>query len=123
MALTDAQVQAFKEVLLQERARLTDERDAYRTEAQGDTDTEVAGEFGDYDSNDSTDEGANLFNRDRDLAAVETATRLLDKVDRALAKIDEGTYGLSDIDGKPIPIDRLEAVPYAVTTVEQEEAL
>ena len=38
-----------------------------------------------------------------------------------LEKIEEGTYGLSDIDGSPIPVDRLNVLPYALTTVSQEE--
>jgi len=44
----------------------------------------------------------------------------LQRVDRALEKIKDGTYGLSDISGKPIPGDRLEAVPEAICTVDEE---
>jgi len=47
--------------------------------------------------------------------------RRLRAIDRALAKIDEGTYGLSDMSGKPTPKARLEATPEAVLTVEEEE--
>lgn len=41
---------------------------------------------------------------------------------RALEKIDEGTYGLSDESGDPIPKARLEARPESVLTVEEEQA-
>lgn len=44
----------------------------------------------------------------------------LQQVDRALEKLKEGTYGLSDISGKPIPAERLEAVPEAIYTVDEE---
>jgi RNA polymerase-binding transcription factor len=44
----------------------------------------------------------------------------LQQVDRALEKIKEGTYGLSDISGKPIPGERLEAVPEAIYAVDEE---
>jgi DnaK suppressor protein len=44
----------------------------------------------------------------------------LEQVDRALEKIKEGSYGLSDISGKPIQRERLEKVPEAVCTVEEE---
>jgi DnaK suppressor protein len=47
----------------------------------------------------------------------------LRQVDRALQKMEEGTYGLSDSSGKPIPRDRLEAVPESILTLEEEEAL
>lgn len=43
-------------------------------------------------------------------------------IERALAKIDEGSYGLSDESGDPIPKARLEATPEAVLTVQEEEA-
>ena len=35
----------------------------------------------------------------------------LERVNRALEKIKEGTYGLSDVSGQPIPRERLEAIP------------
>jgi len=43
-------------------------------------------------------------------------------IERALAKIDEGTYGLSDLSGDPIPKARLEAMPQAVLTIQEGEA-
>jgi len=46
----------------------------------------------------------------------------LERVDRALQKIDEGTYGLSDLSGLPIPRARLEAVPESIYTVTEEAA-
>lgn len=46
----------------------------------------------------------------------------LTRVERALAKIEDGTYGLSDSSGKPIPRERLEAVPDAINTVEELQA-
>jgi DnaK suppressor protein len=41
-------------------------------------------------------------------------------IGRALQKIDEGTYGLSDESGEPIPKARLEATPEAILTVEEQ---
>jgi RNA polymerase-binding transcription factor DksA len=45
----------------------------------------------------------------------------LGEVDRALQKIEEGTYGLSDDSGESIPRGRLEAVPEAIRTVEEQQ--
>ena len=47
--------------------------------------------------------------------------RRLRLIDRALGKIEDGTYGLSDASGKPIPKARLEAVPEAILTLEEEQ--
>jgi DnaK suppressor protein len=44
----------------------------------------------------------------------------LERVDRALQKIAEGTYGISDLSGTPIPRERLEAVPEALYTLAEE---
>lgn len=44
----------------------------------------------------------------------------LERIDRALQKIEEGTYGLSEISGEPIPRERLEAVPQALYTLSEE---
>jgi DnaK suppressor protein len=47
--------------------------------------------------------------------------RLLAEIDRALAKLDAGTYGISELSGRPIPIERLRAVPWARLSAEEEE--
>lgn len=47
------------------------------------------------------------------------AHRITD-VERALQKIDDGTYGLSDESGDPIPIERLEVLPEAILTVQEQ---
>jgi len=47
----------------------------------------------------------------------------LQRVERALKKIDDGTYGVSDLSGQMIPRERLEAVPEATVTLSEEERL
>jgi DnaK suppressor protein len=46
----------------------------------------------------------------------------LEQVDRALKKLDEGTYGLSDLSGQPIARERLEAVPESLFTLAEEKS-
>lgn len=50
-------------------------------------------------------------------ATARSLTASLAEVDRALAKIDEGTYGTCDVCGRQIPEERLEARPAASTCV------
>ncbi|MCB1109043.1 MAG: TraR/DksA family transcriptional regulator [Chlamydiia bacterium] len=69
------------------------------------------------------DEGTDDFNRTISLEVSEKEQGVLRQIDRAIAKIDEGTYGICDVTGNPIPAKRLEAVPYAAMTVEAQEKL
>jgi len=48
-------------------------------------------------------------------------TQRLANVERALRKIEEGTYGLSDLSGEPIALDRLNATPDALYTLNEQE--
>ena len=59
---------------------------------------------------------------ERDGNLVVRDVERLERVDRALQKIAEGTYGLSDSSGEPIPRERLEAVPEALYTLSDEKA-
>lgn len=55
------------------------------------------------------------------IAQVDVARNLgakLRDVERALAKLDEATYGVCDVCGEPIARDRLEAIPWAVRCVD-----
>ena len=58
---------------------------------------------------------------ERDGNLVVRDVERLERVDRALKKIAEGTYGLSDSSGEPIPRQRLEAVPETLYTLREEE--
>ena len=46
----------------------------------------------------------------------------LSNIERALQKIADGTYGLSDASGAPIPIERLEAAPEALYTLAEQKS-
>ncbi len=67
------------------------------------------------------DEAQKLDALELDGNLVARETKRLERVDRALEKIDNGTYGLSEVSGRPIPRERLEAAPEAVCTVEEEQ--
>lgn len=48
-------------------------------------------------------------------------TRRLARVERALQKIAEGSYGISDVSGQPIPNRRLEVMPEAIDTLLEQQ--
>ena len=51
--------------------------------------------------------------RNQNLAIIDNLRDMLENVNEALGKIDEGTYGVCEVCGKNIPKKRLEALPYA----------
>ena len=75
----------------------------------------------DFTQHDSGDMSQSLFTREVDATVERQVERRLENVERALQKIEEGTYGLSDESGEPIPSGRLEAVPEATRTVEEQQ--
>lgn len=76
---------------------------------------------GDMTENDSGDMSQSLFTREMDATVEQTMEKRLESVDRALQKIEEGTYGICDDTGEPIPRGRLEAMPEAIYTVEAQQ--
>jgi len=75
------------------------------------------GELSAYD-NHPADLGTETFDRSKDLGLKDNACVLLDQVEKALAAVDDGTYGQCDVCQKPIPLARLEAVPWATTCID-----
>ncbi|MFU8814320.1 MAG: TraR/DksA family transcriptional regulator [Pseudomonadales bacterium] len=70
---------------------------------------------------DIADDAINLTQQEIDASLQVQESARLEEVERALEKIDEGSYGLSEISGDVIPRERLEAKPEALHTVEEEE--
>ena len=75
----------------------------------------------DFTEHDSGDMSHSLFTRELDATVEQTLERRLRNVERALQKMEEGTYGICDDTGEPIPRGRLEAVPEAIYTVEAQQ--
>jgi DnaK suppressor protein len=69
------------------------------------------------------DQGTDDFDRKISIELTTKEFQLLGKIERALEKVADGTYGKCDISGEEIPKARLEAMPYATTTVKAQEKL
>lgn len=75
-----------------------------------------------HESQGSGDDAQKTTMQDNDAALFVRNRQRLVAIDRALQKIQEGTYGMSDESGDPIPQARLEAVPESLCTVDEESA-
>ena len=118
-----ANTELDQEFIQQQRRRLEELREEFTRTRDGLEEDQRfrAEEEGDMTENDSGDMSQSLFTRELDATVEEQVGRRLQHVERALEKIDEGTYGLSDDSGEPIPRGRLEAIPEAIRTVEEQE--
>lgn len=63
---------------------------------------------------DYADAGTATFERERDLSIRNNIEDLIDQTTRAIARIDDGTYGTCERCGKPIDAARLKALPHAL---------
>ena len=66
------------------------------------------------------DQGSELYEDEFQAGIRERLLSELASVERAEARVDAGTYGLSVESGEPIPDERLEAVPTAERTAEEQ---
>ncbi len=67
---------------------------------------------------DNVDGGAINVEIGIDQATVQNARDLLARVLHAQERMEKGLYGTCEVTGEPIPMARLEALPYATTTVQ-----
>ena len=67
------------------------------------------------------DQGTDDFDVHISIERSEKELKILYSIERALEKIEEGTYGICDVSGEEIPLKRLEAIPYATMTVASQE--
>jgi len=111
-------VKAQYDLLQRERLHLTGQ--AHRLEAEAHQLVEEA-EMGDVQFDDEGGEGDTMVvERERDLALSAQARDAVAEIDAALERINAGTYGYSTVSGRPIPKERLEAIPWSSVLVEEK---
>jgi RNA polymerase-binding protein DksA len=82
--------------------------------------SEMSGEVS-YDE-DYADAGSFTFEREKDLSIANNVQDLLDKINRAVGKIEEGTYGICESCGEPIDAARLRALPHVSLCIRCKKA-
>jgi DnaK suppressor protein len=127
----------MRKIIIDERYRPTDEepfmserqREYFRRklnlwkgeilrEAQG---TLVALQSENENHPDLADRASSETDRAIELRARDRQRKLIAKINEALARIDEGTYGYCEETGEPISLKRLEARPIATLSIEAQE--
>ena len=70
---------------------------------------------------DITDRASEEIDRSFELRTRDRERKLINKIDAALQRIEDGSYGYCDVTGDPISIKRLEARPVATLSLEAQE--
>ncbi|HYU86748.1 MAG TPA: TraR/DksA C4-type zinc finger protein, partial [Kribbellaceae bacterium] len=97
---------------------------AHLREEIHDAEEEIAGllrDGGDGAGNDQADVGSTTFERDHEMSLANNAREMLMQTERALARIDDGSYGVCESCGNPIGKGRLQAFPRATLCVSCKE--
>ena len=105
-------LEAVKKLIMEEKIRLEAELHEIIERTALAADVEKAAEISSYDDH-PADMASETFEREKDLALESNVQSLLLKVNVALEKIEEGTYGICDVCGVEINAKRLEALPWA----------
>lgn len=105
---TKAELDAVRKDLLDEQSRLRVEHQ--RAEAAL---ADLIRDGGDGAGDDQADAGAKTFEREHEMSLANNTADALDQVDRALARIDDGSYGVCESCGAAIGKHRLQAFPRA----------
>jgi DnaK suppressor protein len=99
-----------RELLARSRARI----EASLADILGDRDV-------DDGPRDAADHATELFDEELGEGIADRLRQELGAIERAEQRLEEGTYGLSVESGKPIPDGRLEAIPWAERTADEQE--
>ena len=114
--LAKSTVEKFRVRLEEERGRLEELIDEYEQELE---DARMSESSSDRSPDPGNAEASSTkLESAKELSLEQNTLDLLSKVQWALAKMDEGTYGICESCGKSIPLARLDALPYVTLCVD-----
>jgi RNA polymerase-binding transcription factor DksA len=118
--LTKKELDELRERLLSERVELEEQLATLEENTFAASQSDMSGEVAFDDE--TADAGTATFERERDLSIENNVKDLLSKIDRAMRRMDAGTYGLCDRCGKPIEKARIKALPYVDLCIKDAQA-
>jgi RNA polymerase-binding transcription factor DksA len=100
-----------------ERERVASLIEGLRGELGDSPENEEVGELSHYDQH-PADQGSETFEREKDLSILESLEAEVAELEAALRRLDDGTYGIDEVTGRPIDPARLDAMPAARRNIE-----
>jgi RNA polymerase-binding protein DksA len=117
---TKKDLDELRKRLLEERAELESQLTTIEETSFASSQSDMSGEVSFDEEN--ADAGTFTFERERDLSIENNVRDLMGKIDRALSRMDEGTYGVCSRCGKPIEKARVKALPYVDLCIKDAQA-
>jgi RNA polymerase-binding transcription factor len=117
---TKKELDELRQRLEAERAELQEQLTTIEEASFATSQSDISGEVSFDEEN--ADAGTFTFERERDLSIENNVRDLLGKIDRALSRMDAGTYGTCSRCGRPIEKARLKALPYADLCIKDAQA-
>jgi len=114
--LSPEELERFKQILLEKRARILGDLQTIHKESPGSR-KESSGDLSSMPSH-PADVGTDNFEREVVFGLMQNEHKLLREIDEALQRIANGTYGVCVATGKPISKARLQAKPWARYCIE-----
>lgn len=115
-------LEGFRKRLLELRDKFVDRITFLAGENLQHSQREAAGDLSNYGMH-MADQGTDNFDRDLALNLVSNEQELIYEIDEALHRITSNTYGVCELTGKNIEVERLKAIPYARYCREAQEEM
>jgi RNA polymerase-binding protein DksA len=116
--MTKKELAHFEKLLLDEREKLIKSIRGIEDTSRNESGRDNGGDLSSY-----AESGTDNFNLETALNIASAESDRLAEIEEALGRIKDGTYGICEGSGKPIPHKRLEVFPSARYTVEYQEEL
>ena len=111
--MTAIETDGFREALLEEKTRV----EAAIQNLQAENSGNLAEEAGEEMAHDLADTATETYDRELDYTLEENSEHVLEEIEAALRRIEEGTFGICTNCGKQIAEERLEALPWATLCI------
>ncbi|MHC4061485.1 MAG: TraR/DksA family transcriptional regulator [Planctomycetota bacterium] len=120
--LTAAEIERFEQMLLEKRREIVGNVNEMEDEALKRSRLDASGDLSSMPIH-MADIGTDNYEQEFALGLMDSERKLLREIDDALERIQQGTYGVCEGTGKPIPKARLRAQPWARYCVEYARML
>jgi DnaK suppressor protein len=111
---SDEELQEFRDLILKKREEAVEDIDSLRAQIEDSREHESDSAYSFH----MADAGTDAMEREKQYLMISRQQKFVGYLDRALERIENKTYGVCKVTGKPIPKERLRAVPHTEISIE-----